>query len=45
MSRLERVRRSSALMHNDPYTIVVALDDNVCRIIFVCVSILPTLSL
>lgn len=28
VSRLERVRRSSALMHNDPYTIVVALDDN-----------------
>lgn len=28
VSRLERVRRSSALMHNDPYTIIVALDNN-----------------
>lgn len=28
ISKLERVRRSSALMHNDPYTIVVAVDDN-----------------
>lgn len=27
VSRLERVRRSTALMHNDPYTLVVALDD------------------
>ena len=32
-----RVRRSSALTANDPYTLVVALNDKVCVCVCVCV--------
>ena len=31
----ERIRRSSSLTHNDPYTLIVALDKNVRKYAFI----------